>query len=427
MRSAQAGRLLVGLIGGLLTGACSSGATVQGTVVDVFGAPVVGTTVVISSGSFSQTTITDARGLFTVSGVPSPYDATVIPSLGVGMPLAFVFAGLTRLDPTLPVDESTSALTQHNATLTGQFYGGQYPETPEYVTSFTFSSPQIAQGLLTQNPQEPGSGSYALSLIWEGPSPLVGTLYALQVHFGAVAGFPVDYPGFGTLSGITLEDGASLANQNVSLAPVSTGTLTGTINVPPDYTSLGASVSLLAAPGVLLSPVVTDRSQDASFSYVTPSIPGTSLILRAGAQRGGGVNISGISSAQMLVSATASNVVLAIPAAPTLLQPSATASVTVETPFSWTWPQNSGAVYMVVIGGPGLFFTVYTAATTLTIPDLADAGLALVPSASYLWEVYGLAPVGSVDQLATPNAFQSLRYGSYVQAMSNQQGFKASP
>ncbi len=430
MGNAQAGRLLVGLVAALVGGTCSSGVTIQGTVVDFYGGPIVGQAVSISSGSFSQTAITNARGLFTVSGVPSPYDATLVyPLDGSGLTLAVVYAGLTRLDPTLMLTNGGStAVEQHRATLSGQLNGGHFPETSEYATSLTFGSPQIPQILLFGESQGPGSGSYTSSLTWGGPSPLAVTLYALQVHFGAVPGFPRDYPGYGTLSGITLEDGASLADQNVSLAPVSSGTLTGTISVPPDYILTGAGVSLLVAPGVLLSPVVADHSQDASFSYITPSVPGTSLILGASAQIGEGVNVSGISSAQMLLSATASNVVLTIPAVPTLLQPLAGgASVTLGTPFNWTWAQKAGAVYIVEIVGPYQSFTVYTAATTLTIPDLADAGLALVPSASYLWQVYGHAPVGSVDQLAAPDAFQSLRYGNYVQAMSNQQFFNTAP
>jgi hypothetical protein len=412
MSCVQAKRLLVGLFGAVLLAACSSGTAIQGHVVDISGSPVVGQLVIISSGPFSQRTVSDAQGAFSVANAPSPYDATLI--FPGEVTAALVYAGLTRLDPTL----STDSGLQHSATLTGQINGGQYPEPPGYVTVFGFGSQQLA----TPYVQEPVSGSYASTFSFFGPTSLSGTLYALQAHLDAVSGFPLDYPGYGTLTGITLEDGATLANQDISLGPVSTGMLTGTFSTPPNYQLESATLSLLAAPGAVLSGVVSDNLPDASFSYVTPAISGTSLIVGAMAQGG-----TGSSYAQLLFSASASDVMLTIPPAPTLLQPAGgSADVTVATPFSWTWPQISGALYMVVIVGPGQGFNIYTTATTLIIPDLADAGLALVPSASYLWQVYGFAPVASVDQLAGPVSL-TLRYASDFEGVSNQQYFNTSP
>jgi hypothetical protein len=418
MASAQGGRLLAGVVGGLLAGACSSGTTIHGTVVGGSGAPIVGQLVIIYSGAFSQRTVTDSHGAFTVADAPSPYNAALIFTGETHD--ALVYAGLTRLDPTFTPGGGAT----YSATVSGQFSGGRYPEPPGYVTSLAFGSPRV----LGLDYQEPISGRYTSNIAVFGPSSLTGTLYALQAHVDAVSGLPVDYPGYGALSGITLQDGVTLANRDISLGPVSTGTLTGTINVPPSYNFLGATVSLLAGPGALMSSVVTDVSQDASFTYVTPAIPGTSLILGATAQVGEGVSASGFSYAQQLLSASASDVVLTVPAAPTLLQPAGGSAYTVGTPFSWTWSEGSEAVYIVDIVGPFQSFSVFTAATTFDIPDLADAGVAIVPSATYLWEVYGLAPIGGgVDQVASPYSFQSYGYGTYAEAMSNQQYFNTSP
>lgn len=421
MRSIQARRLLGAVAEALLLGACSSGSTIHGTVVDGFGGPVAGQTVIISSAAFSQTMVTNSNGTFSVTNAPSPYDATLI-FTGGGSGTAVVFAGLTRLDPTLVAGGGNPV--GRNATLSGQLTGGHFPEPSGDVTNLIFGSPQLPPYSLGQDFGDPVSGKYESTIYWAGPNPLMGTLYALQVHVDAVSGLPIDYPGYGT-QGVALEDGATISNQNVVLGPVSTGTLTGTISVPPGYTSLGASVSLAVAPGVFLPMGIPAFSQ-ATFSFVTPTIPGTSLVLGASAQRGEGVNVSGLSSAQLLLLDGGSGVTLVIPAAPTLVQPMAGATdITLKTAFTWT--QLSGAVYIVDIVGPFQTFIVYTAATTLTIPDLADAGLSLVPSVSHLWEVSALAPIGSVDDLVAPEFGPAFFSGTNVEAMSNQQYFTTGP
>jgi hypothetical protein len=421
MRSVQARRLLGAVAEALLLGACSSERTIQGTVVDGFGGPVAGQTVIISSTAFSQKTVTNVNGTFTVTDAPSPYDASLIFTGGGGV-TAVVFAGLTRLDPTLVAGGGSQV--GRMATLSGRLTGGHFPEASGEVTNLIFGSPQVSPYSLGQDFGDPTSSNYESTIYWVGPNPLMGTLYALQVQEDAVSGLPVDYPGYGT-QGVALEDGATISNQNVVLGPVTTGTLTGTISVPPGYTSWSASVSLAVAPGVFLPTGVAGLSQDA-FSFVTPVIPGTSLVLGASAQAGDGVNVTGTSSVQLLLSDGGSSVTLVIPAAPTLLQPVAGATdITLKTVFTWT--QVSGAVYIVDIVGPFQDFTVYTAATTLTIPDLADAGLSLVPSTSYLWVVSALAPIGSVDDVVAPEFVQAFFWGTNVEAVSNQQYFTTGP
>jgi hypothetical protein len=174
-----------------------------------------------------------------------------------------------------------------------------------------------------------------------------------------------------------------------------------------------------------LSPNLSFSSQgegNPSFSYATPSIPGTALILRASASSGAGSGMKG-SFAQQLVSATASAVTLSILAAPSLILPADGATgVGVATRFSWT--QFPGGVHAFSIFGRQNIL-VFTAATTATIPDLAGAGFPL--GATYGWTVSGISPVASIDALAAPGGMWALMAGDYAEATSGQQSFVATP
>jgi hypothetical protein len=183
-----------------------------------------------------------------------------------------------------------------------------------------------------------------------GPASITGTLYALQVHFGG--GLPLDYPGYGTLSGIVLENDGDLPNQNVTLAPVTTGSLSATVSVPPGYTFEYQAAAFQPAPGVSFSNFWGAAGGPASFVYATPSIPGTSLMVSALASIGQGPS-SPTTFAQKQVPATTSSLALSLFAAPSLTVPAdGAASVPLTTPFTWT--EFAGGVYAVSFLGDNL-------------------------------------------------------------------------
>src|SRR5215469_8617705 len=76
-------------------------ATVNGKVLDGFGAPLANRKVMIGASS----TTTNASGQFTLSGVATPYDLVIIDDQAKA---ATVYAQLTRTDPTL-LDLGTSS------------------------------------------------------------------------------------------------------------------------------------------------------------------------------------------------------------------------------------------------------------------------------------------------------------------------------
>ena len=363
--------------------------TIRGLVVDNNGIPVPGETVLIASDGGTQTALTDGDGGFVVSGVYTPYDATVVESAQ-----AVQYQGLNRSDPYLTAFRYLPA--NRSATITGQFTGGSFPEVAGYSTVFIFSSPEI-----THNMHDQPSGSYSEKVTWAGPATTAGALYALQVH--SVAGRPVDYPGYGTLSGVVLQDTGTFSGENVSLSPVTTGVLSGTVvSVPSGYSIYSKAMSLAPASGLNFN-LVNDRSPAAAFSFVSPSISGTDMTVFAAATS----TLGEFSYVQLTGQPANSTVSVTIPAAPSLTAPpNAATGVTVTSSFVWTaYPNGVHEFVAFPQSGPGPTFYVLTAATTL---NLADAGLPLPASTPYSWEVIGLAQVSAVDVLVQPGGIDNL-------------------
>jgi hypothetical protein len=375
--------------------------TVSGKVVDNQSQPVAALTVIIASGSFSASAVSGADGTFSVANVPMPYNATLISSNSS----VVEYVGLTRTDPTLT---DLAAVTEANSSmLSGTLSGGNYPESADYSTSLAFSSPQTSYLF-----NDDGSGGYAQNISWSGPSTTTGALYALQVH--TVSGLAANFPGYGSLSSLALTSGTAAVAPVLTLSAVTNGTVGGTVTPASGYTLEEIDMFLQATPTVPLQ-FLADSSGTADFSYVVPSISGTSLQIEALAH-----SAAGESSVVLQVGLTADStgVSIAIPAAPILSLPVDVATnVTVTTPFSWT--AFSGGVHVLSIYGTGVpHFDVITAATTATLPDLVMEGISLPASANYSWQVIGFGPNQTVDGLAGPGGIEALVNDDFEEAVS---------
>jgi hypothetical protein len=361
--------------------------TVAGTVTDEFGNPAAGATVLIASGTFSQSTVTDANGAFSVPGVPTPYNATIINST---QKRATQWQGLTRTDPT--IFDITTTTAPRSAALAGALSGGNLPLPADYTASAVFASPQV-NFVSGSDLTVVTAGTFTGSVHWSGPSTTTGSLYALETHNDHTSGLPVDYPGYGTTSGVLLQDMGTLSGQAVALTPVTAGAVTGTVTVGTGFTFSGIDMFFLPAPGAVIS-LLSDGTASTSFSYVTPAVAdATFTVLALG--KGTTTQVSLAKKAGVAANAT---VALDIPVSPTLTLPvSAATDVTVMTPFSWT---NYTGVYVVVFGSATPEYVVVTSAQTVTIPDFTAQGLPLPASTGYTWEVIGIGPSTSVDSFA---------------------------
>jgi hypothetical protein len=371
--------------------------TVSGTVIDEYGALAAGETVLITSGTFSQSAVSNATGGFSVASVPTPYNATVLDSGGA---IAVQYQGLTRADPSL-VDVLTLAQPR-TSNLAGGFTGGTYPEPDAtYSTQMVFASPQTDLESSTSLSVPSLGSTYSGSVNWVGAATTTGAIYALEIHSSG-AGLPLDFPGYGTLSNVLLEDMGSLTGQNVALGPVTTGTLSGTITPPAGYSVTAKDLYLVTAPAVVLE-VVFDNSAPASFSYTAPNIADTSLTLLSNITGAGGSTVSTTTG----LTATSSGVAINPLAPPILSLPVASAAgVTVTTQFSWT---NFTGVYLVIFkptSGP--VYYVFTTATSTTIPDLTSVGLPLPAATAYTWQILGFSAEATVDAVAVPGGIIGL-------------------
>jgi len=366
--------------------------TVSGKVVGINLQPAASVPVVISG---QAPVTTDANGNFTVSGVTTPYDATVV----VGaQKLGLVYKGLTRSDPTLFFFNFTPG-TNNTATLSGTISGGDgFPQPATDRSNVVFGSPEASR-TFTPNTT---TGAYGPSSVtWFGPASTTGTIYALQWQVDG-AGLPVAYKGFGSKASVTLSNGGTFAGQNVTMGSVAGSSISGSVSTPSGYTLLSKSLSVNFATNAILG-LLNDSTSATSFTYITPNISGATLQLQASAQKAA---ISTVLGFKPGLAANASGVSLTLPAGPELSLPvNAATGVTTSTNFTWT--PFSGGVHLVLILGPAgqPKYYILTTGSNATIPDLTSLGLGLPTATNYSWAVYGFAPFASIDAAAGANGF----------------------
>jgi hypothetical protein len=362
---------------------------VTGKVVADDGKPLAGVPVVILG---KATAIADAAGSFSIDDVTAPYDITVLDSPDK---IATTYKGLTRTDPTLFAFWSSSGAPSRHAAVSGTLSGGTYPQPALHFTQVLFSSPDTTATTSTTGTTPNYTWS---SLSWNGPVSTTGRLSAMQVR--TVGGLPAEYKGFGKRDNVTITDGGSFTAQNFSMSAVSGQTMSGNIAAPGGYNLDFRALHLNIAPKASMQ-LLFQSSNAASFSYLAPNIPATTLTLYVQATKSG---VSSIYAYKSGLAANATGVNVTLPAPPEANTPAA-AATGVNTASSFSWSAMSGSVYYLDVwpSGTGIEYVVVTSGTSATIPDLSTVGFGLPHSAGYKWDVTALAPFASVDAAAVPS------------------------
>jgi hypothetical protein len=405
--------LLIGLVALL-----GCGTNLQGTVGYDDGTPAVGVPVLITGANGVQSkATTDALGGFSVPQVATPYSAAVA-TVAKGpndIFTASLYLGLTRSEPFLYLETNPPATDFRDATILVTLAGGTYPQpATSYTTNLGFVSAEAFSNVALTGTL---SAVNSLDVPWfdasSSSSTTTGQLLGLQAVTDG-AGLPTSYTGFGAVNASVT--GGNVTNTSLQLAPVSSTTVTGTLNLPPGYNFVELDAYLLTGEGGVLQ-VLADTAPQASFSYALPSVPETTLQLQAFAV--GDNNAFWLPSA--VFAANASTVVLHCPAPPTLISPADNATgVTNATPFSWS--EIPGSVYRVSFGGS---LYVNTASTSLTLPDLSPIGFGpIAGEGQQLWQVTADGSTSSVDDTASPPK-PNLQPGVYCNATSPNQAFTA--
>lgn len=373
--------------------------TVSGTVIGTNLQPVASAPVVITSGGTNFTTTTNASGLFSVSGVTPPYDATVVSGNQ-----SLTYKGLTRTDPLL-VFLGFSPGVSRSASLSGTVSGGAgFPEPANHVTRTAFGSPEAVDSATANT----ATGVYNMGTVsWFGPTTTTGNVHALQWLFDGT-NLPTDYKGYGEKLGVALSDGGAFAGQNVTMSGVSEATISGSVTLPAGYTLANKRMAIGFADGSRID-VLTDTGASTNFAYTTPNVTGATIRMQVTAGNAAGTTVV---TTKPGLAVNATGVSIPLPAGSELsLPPNAATGVNNSTTFSYT--PFSGGVHFVVFNGPGANpdYVVVTAAASTTIPNLSSVGLGLPASTVYSWNVVGAAPFASVDAAAGPGGWLAVFLG----------------
>lgn len=365
--------------------------TVTGKVIGQNGQAVAGVPVFVTG---KVSTNSDAGGNFSITGVTTPYDITVVDAVNKQ---SLVYKGLTRSDPTLVFLGSSPGTARHG-TINGQIFGTGYPQGVNDITKVVAASAEAAGSASTA-----ASGTFGpVNLTWYGPTATTANLYALQ-YTRDVNLFPVasGYKGYGVRSGIAVNDGGTLNNQFDTLQAVATTQFTATVTIPASYT-LSAKVLFVRVSQYAAINILSDGTTNSALSYYTPAIPGATLLLETTAIKAPG---NGTAYFKNGMGTGATGVAVTIPAAPDLSLPIDNATG-VDTTVTFSWTAMAGAIHLLILTSSGNpQYVILTSGTSATIPNLKGLGLGLPSSQLYSWTVYGFGSFGSADDAAGAAGF----------------------
>lgn len=350
---------------------------------------------------------TDDTGRFTVAGVTPPYDIAVVSSANAED--VSYYRGVTRADPQVVMWGASPPLAlgaQVRGSLAGTF-STAVPGTfrlNEQRIRFESSGTYPGQNATVNN-----AGTIGGQFNWGSGSTLIGTAHALQWQKNSLTGEATGYFGYARVDNVTLVNGNTYDFGSIALQAVTTASISGLLNPPPNFSGVYATVRLVY--GSTSFPIVNNPFPGTAWSYLVPSNVGGAFTVIGTAQDANNPNLLSVRQIAGLAPG-ASNVNLDIPAPPLPGVPSDGATgVTTATLFDWTSYAATNPIYRVTFtpnaGGDPLY-RVITTATSTTIPDLSALTLALPAAATYDWKVEALAPFGHVNEVLAPSAIVGL-------------------
>ena len=231
--------------------------SVNGTVVDLFGAGIAGATVAIQG----TTDTTDSSGSFTIDGVAVPYDLIVKQTITSSV-VAQVFEGLTSETP--EVNPYASIVGPSSPPMSATVSGNL-----SSAVGAGFEAVVCAQSdtiwMTGCDSVAAGATSYSISVGWAAGSSVPYTLHALEVATDS-DGFATGYDRYGTASGNVSNGGAPTLDVTWGSTP-SSSDITANVNVPAGFgiqdvygaAALGAmaTLPLFDASGSSVTPLPT--------------------------------------------------------------------------------------------------------------------------------------------------------------------------
>jgi hypothetical protein len=384
--------------------------TVRGTLRTPQGRPLEGLTVLVGQ----STTVSNARGEFTVDNVPPTYDLVVLPNSPKGATNTYVYIGLSSRRPVARVAVTETFL---RTTIQGSLSPG-YPQQDLQRTAIGFKGTgQEASGsVILEGGQGPTYGP--LNVAWTFDTTIAGQLFALQWSVGA-SPFPTGYRGW-VIQPTSLTSGMPVT-ANLALGTVTQREVTGTARFPQVTQSLNARLDVESVT-VFNNPVTfSSGATSAPYAYPIPTLGSAARVLSFRATYPGGVAASEF---RARVNDTSTTIDFELPSAPSLATPVDRATgVDPNTEFTWTPVPNAVYRLLVVSASTSTGLTVHTAGTTGKIPDLASKGVPMAPG-NHIWTVEAAGPANEVDAFVSGTSFLDER-GRELSAVSAYRNFTA--
>jgi hypothetical protein len=332
----------------------------------------------------------DAEGSFSVDGVGSTYDVTLLPDTL----WAYHYAGLTRRDPWFRIGSRSPV--SNTATIAGKVPTAPGRATRVFITSDVSVTLEPGSGEVSSQ-----DGTFFMRVYWAAPeATLEGTLFVLRWAAGA-DGSPTQYDAFASRE-VVLSHGSAVAEDfgPADLIDPPEAQIRGSVGVPTGYELNSVSTSLETRQGSFYLAVQWgDSLADLTFDFTVPNLTGVRFEVEAFAYRGG----HHVFLSQHDILPPATGIILQIPEAPEIVMPAQDATdVDYSTVFHWTAGGGTG-VYAVGIqqGYGGRFLALCLNGTTTRVPDLTAQGHGLRPGATHQWYVYKYFTFASLDEMVS--------------------------
>lgn len=328
---------------------------VSGRITSFMGTPLADVVVIIGESS----TVTDAKGAFTIADVAASYELTAIDN---ERKFIQVVEGLTTREPSVGLYQLR--LEQRSGVVAGKLSGGGgFPLPKGQAGVVTFRGDRAFGDLELKA----AATSFSLSVAWEGEATQTGLLAGISWKTGPAG--PAEYTGYAR-SSVTLEADKIVGNINGTVAA------TNLALIDPAEHALTGTLVVPGLPTLVSSNLVVGRSYvplnlaPGPISVMVPEIDATTEIaIRAEFDEGA-------SSSSVSVPFSGNEPVdVELPPPPQLVLPIEGAlGVTLATEFSWK--AAAEGTYSVVSWAIGDWsITRVTASNKVKLPDLSGAGV----------------------------------------------------
>ena len=391
---------------------------VRGKVIDFWGRPVPNVPV----GVEDLTTATGNDGTFTLEGVTPPYDISLVVD-NDRVNYAWVYQGVSRLDPTLQVE---TGLTERSNTTT--FYSDNAMFGGDNVVGIAVGGPDSSYAL------QPSGAQLTTFPSWTGPATVEVNGHGLwwtETDTDTMPG-PASYQSYGkSAAPISFVDSMP-AEVRVDLSPTTVaavrvqGTVMRTITDSPNISAY------VRFDDNAVIELFNERADGANFVFIAPDLPNATVIA---------VGSHGdVFSGPYGVAAEAfdgGGITIAPPEAVALISPvSEAVNVGPDTTFEWTEKPGARVLH---IEDEDFYQGIYvvTMATKITLPEVVG-GYKLRANAVHTWTVETHGRAETMDEVTGPDGFldplsdnweapRGPKHGSPAFSFSQRRAFQTAP